>query len=64
MKTIIYIPSEKEKELISKRCYKIIDILEGLTESQKYFALKMLIGSFEKAHHIEHSEVGEVDQDE
>lgn len=47
MTQVIYVPTEEEIELIEKHCHKIIDVLSPLSLSQKYFALKKLVQSFE-----------------
>lgn len=46
--TLIYIPSEGDKTIISALCSHIIDTLEPLNIQQKAFALSQLITSFEE----------------
>lgn len=45
--TIIYLPSETDKVIITGLCNEIIDILEPLNIPQKAFALHQLLASFE-----------------
>lgn len=47
IKAIFWLPTEKEKELVSELCDKCIDILKPLKRvEQKAFALKQLCDSF------------------
>ena len=45
--TLIYLPSDADKDIISGLCSHIIDILEPLSIVQKAFALNQLLYSFE-----------------
>lgn len=45
--TIVYYPTEVDKQIISGLCNEIIDMLEPLRIEQKAFALVQLVSSFE-----------------
>ena len=45
--TIIYYPTDTDKQIISGLCNEIIDMLEPLRIEQKSFLLAQLVSSFE-----------------
>jgi len=45
--TIVYYPTDTDKQIISGLCNEIIDILAPLRVEQKAFALVELVSSFE-----------------
>ncbi len=55
--TIVYYPTEVDKQIISGLCDEIIDILEPLRIEQKAFALAQLISSFEDVSGIKFEEI-------
>ncbi len=47
IKTIVYYPTDVDKQIITGLCNEIIDMLEPLRIEQKAFLLAQLVGSFE-----------------
>ena len=55
--TIVYYPSDTDKQIISGLCNEIINILEPLRMEQKAFALAQLVGSFEDVSGLKFEEI-------
>ena len=55
--TIVYFPTDVDKQIISGLCNEIIDILEPLRMEQKAFALAQLVSSFEDVSGIKFDEI-------
>ncbi len=55
--TIIYFPTETDKQIITNLCNEIIDILEPLRIEQTAFALAQLVSSFEDVLGIKFDEI-------
>jgi len=59
MKTIIYFPSEEEKDEINECCAQMIDCMDGLTFEQKVMALRILAESFQERYSVQKVRVHE-----
>ena len=57
--TIVYVPSDVEKQIISGLCSEVINILEPLRIEQKAFALAQLVSSFEDVSGIKFQKIYE-----
>lgn len=55
--TVIYYPTEIDKQIISGLCNEIINLLEPLRIEQKAFALAQLVSSFEDVSGIKFEEI-------
>ena len=47
MGQVYYIPTEEEKEMLSKKCNEVIDLLSDLCIEQKALVLEQLIRGFQ-----------------
>ena len=48
-----YRPSEKEKKKLEKIADRVVDVLSGITVTQKAFVLMMLVQSFQETSGID-----------